>query len=78
MAAVHDRNFHCYSYYFRKQERQLKKCPGFADLFTQDILLVPINIDNVHWTLLVVCLQEKLIQYFGETVTINWRYMSLS
>jgi len=38
-------------------------------------LFVPINIDNTHWALVVVVVEDKLIQYYDSLGSNGDRYM---
>jgi sentrin-specific protease 1 len=48
------------TYCFDNVRRWTKK----IDIFMMDKLFVPINIDNCHWTLAIVYMQEKQICYY--------------
>ena len=40
-----------------------RKVPG-KDIFNLKYIVVPINLDNLHWTSAVIFMEEKKIQYF--------------
>ena len=34
------------------------------DIFNSEYILVPVNIDNWHWTLMIIFMEEKVIRYY--------------
>jgi sentrin-specific protease 1 len=50
-------------YAYTNVESWSKKVPG-EDVFNLKYIFCPINVDNMHWTLAVIFMEEKKIQYF--------------
>ena len=42
----------------------VKQWPKKFDVFKKDKIFIPVNINNTHWTLLVVYIQRKEIHYY--------------
>ena len=51
-------------YCYENVQRWCKKCMPNVDVFELARLYCPINVDNFHWTLLVIFFQRKIIYYF--------------
>jgi len=51
------------TYDFEAVKRWIKKVPG-QDIFNLRKLFIPININNRHWTLVVISFEEKQINYY--------------
>lgn len=50
-------------YAYKNVTRWSKKVPG-GDIFNLRYIFVPVNTECVHWTLAVIFMEEKKIQYF--------------
>jgi Ulp1 family protease len=50
-------------YSYENVSRWLKKLPG-EDIFNLKKIFIPINIENQHWTCIVIFMKEKQIQYY--------------
>jgi hypothetical protein len=61
----------CYSY------KRVKRWAKGVDMFAQDKIFVPINIQNNHWVLVVVYMQEKKIVYYDSFKSSNTRYVNV-
>ena len=53
----------CGKYNYKNVMREGSKVPG-EDIFNLKYIVIPINIDNWHWTSAVIFMEEKKIQYF--------------
>jgi sentrin-specific protease 1 len=51
------------TYNFANVARWSKKVPG-GNIFNLRYLLIPINISDLHWTLAVVFMEDRCIQYY--------------
>ncbi len=51
-------------YNYENVRRWSKKVPG-KDIFKLKYIFCPINLDNWHWTLAVIFMEEKKIQYYN-------------
>jgi Ulp1 family protease len=49
---------------FDNVSRWTKRGAGKVDVFSLDILFIPINVSNMHWCLCVAYPQEKCIEFF--------------
>ncbi len=50
-------------YNYKNVSKWSKKLPG-KDIFNQKKIFIPINIENLHWTCIVIFMKEKQIQYY--------------
>ena len=50
-------------YNYKNVKRWGRKVPG-KDIFNLKYIVMPINLDNMHWTSAVIFMEEKKIQYF--------------
>lgn len=55
-----DRSKNCYTYDYTRVRRWTRK----FDVFDYDMMLVPINQGNVHWTLGVINFRDKRVEYY--------------
>ncbi len=54
------------TYDYGNGSRWLKKLPG-KDISNLNKIFIPINIENRHWTCIVIFMKEKQIQYYDST-----------
>ena len=51
-----------------------------VDLFAKDMVVVPVNVGNMHWTLCVAFMEMKHVQYYdsmsGQGARCVWRLRS--
>ena len=57
----------CDKYDFTRVARWSKNVPG-GNIFNLRYLLFPINIRDTHWTLAVVFMEHKCIQYYYDSL----------
>ena len=50
-------------YNYKNVKHWSKKVPG-KDIFKLKYILIPINLNNMHWTMVVIYMEEKRIQYY--------------
>ncbi len=55
-------------YDYNNVNRYFKK-HGKCDIFAHDVLLIPINVENIHWTLVAVYIKKRCIYSFD---SLNW------
>jgi hypothetical protein len=58
-------------YNYKKVESWSKKVPG-KDIFQLKYVFCPINLNNTHWTLAVIFMEEKRIQYYDSLGKTDW------
>jgi hypothetical protein len=58
-------------YNYKNVESWSKMVPG-KDIFQLKYVLCPINLDNKHWTLAVIFVEEKRIQYYDSMGGTDW------
>ena len=58
-------------YNYENVRRWSKKVPG-KDIFKLKYIFCSINLDNWHWTLVVIFMEEKKIQYYDSNGCTNW------
>ena len=58
-------------YNYDNVKRWSKKVPG-KDIFNLKYIFCPINIANAHWTLAVIFVEEKKIQYYDAMGCTDW------
>ncbi len=51
-------------YNYKNVRRWSKKVPTPKDIFNLKYIFCPINLDNMHWTLAVIFMEAKQIQYY--------------
>ncbi len=54
------------TYDYGNVSRWARKLPG-EDIFNLKKIFIPINIENQHWTCIVIFMKEKQIQYYNST-----------
>jgi Ulp1 family protease len=60
-------NVHCFSTYFYTKLLQKHKVENWTkdiDIFNKDYLIIPININNIHWCCAVINLKDKMFEYY--------------
>jgi hypothetical protein len=51
-------------YNYNQVSRWSRKVPGRGNIFNLKYIFVPINLDNSYWTLAVIFMEDKKIQYY--------------
>ena len=62
-------------YNYEQVRRWSKKVTTPRDIFTLKYIFFPINIRNIHWTLAVIFMETKEIQYFDSCHGTDWEKM---
>ena len=60
-------------YNYEQVKRWSKKVPTPRDIFALKYIFCPINIGNSHWTLAVIFMETKKIQYFDSCHGTDWK-----
>jgi sentrin-specific protease 1 len=60
-------------YNYEMVRRWSMKVPTPRDIFSLKYIFCPINIDNYHWTLAVIFMEAKKIQYFDSSGGTDWK-----
>lgn len=61
-------------YKYSNVKRWSKRVPG-KDIFNLDKIVFPVNISGMHWSLIVIFMQEKKIQFFDSMGGSGKRYL---
>lgn len=59
LVSIKDRRAGCYSYDYSRVRRWTRK----DNVFAYDIMLIPINVQNIHWSLGVINFKEKTVSH---------------
>lgn len=62
-------------YNYKMVRRWSRKVPTPRDIFSLKYIFVPININNNHWTLAVIFMEAKKIQYYDSCGETDWGKM---
>jgi len=62
-------------YNYEQVRKWSKKVPTPGDIFALKYIFCPINVDKHHWTLAVIFMKAKKIQYFDSCGRTNWKKM---
>ena len=58
-------------YNYDNVRRMYKNVPG-EDIFALKYIFIPVNLDNVHWTAIVVSVRNKCIRYYDSLGGTDW------
>lgn len=61
-----------------RNDAQIKRMTRGVDVFGYESLFIPVNIDNTHWTLIVIKLEKKEIHYYDSLNGQGKKYTALA